>query len=318
MWSRRVRGTVDVSVFVGSPTIAVVGLASGNTLVIVGAVLIVVGAIITWTLRSLHRLKIKCAELEDARSAAVAAVNDRDDRLAVVAHDLRTPLQAILLCTSAIADGTSKDQSQTELRILADAVDRMEHMIGLLLEVSRLEAGAFQVHRAACAVSTILDHVAAQFRLRFAAHATHLEFEHTEMMVMADRERVVEVISNLLDNALKHSSQGGRVLVIVRPLGHEARFSVLDNGPGIPSSDMSRLFERYWQARTEDGRGAGLGLYICKRLVEAHGGRIGAASTVGMGTEMWFTLPRVERAQRMDSAATLHVRSAPDVDSLRG
>jgi signal transduction histidine kinase len=168
----------------------------------------------------------------------------------------------------------------------------MEYMIVTLLETARLDSGVFSVHGESCAVSMLLDDLIEQFGPRFAARTVRLDLEYTEMAVMADRERIIEVISNLLENALKYCPRQGRTLVRAEPLEHEVRFSVLDNGPGIASADIPHLFERYWQGHSEGERGVGLGLYICKRLVEAHRGEIGARSSVGAGTEIWFTLPQ--------------------------
>jgi signal transduction histidine kinase len=109
--------------------------------------------------------------------------------------------------------------------------------------------------------------------------------------VLADKERVSQVLSNLVGNALKFTPRGGAVTVLAEGLGDLVRLSVADNGPGVPPDHLPRLFERFWQAKRVSREGTGLGLYIAKGIVEAHGGRIWAESAPGNGSTFHFTLP---------------------------
>jgi signal transduction histidine kinase len=114
--------------------------------------------------------------------------------------------------------------------------------------------------------------------------------------VTADRERVVQVLSNLIANALRFTPRGGRIAMTAEHDGPRVRFEVSDTGPGIAEDQIPRLFERYWQGRSPHRGSLGLGLYICKQLVAAHGGDIGVRSRLGDGSTFWFTVPAVGAA----------------------
>jgi signal transduction histidine kinase len=110
-------------------------------------------------------------------------------------------------------------------------------------------------------------------------------------MATFDHERVLQVLANLLSNAIKFTPAGGRISFRVEPVGPDVRFSVADTGSGIPSHQLEAVFKRFWQARSEDWRGLGLGLYISKGIIETHGGRIWAESQLGKGSTFSITLP---------------------------
>lgn len=308
MWCCNVRGAVAAAALVGSATLAVTfGSAGWSPRVLVVALAVVGALTIGWILGTMQKLKSRCSQLEADRSAAVAAVIDRDDRLAVVSHDLRTPLQAILLCTHMLAKQSASDKSRPQLRVLASAVNRMEQVIGSLLATGRLDAGVFSVHCEPCAVSMILDYPIEQFGPRFAERTVPLALEYTELVVMADPERIKEVIRNLLENALTYSHPGGRVVVMARAVEHEVRFSVRAHGGGVAPADIPHLFERNGRGHSTEPDGLGVGLYICKRLVESHRGAIGARS-IDTGIELWFTLPRADHVMRTGPVAALALR----------
>jgi signal transduction histidine kinase len=111
------------------------------------------------------------------------------------------------------------------------------------------------------------------------------------LLARFDHERILQVLANLLSNAIKFTPEGGRISIRVEPAQEEVRFSVTDTGPGITEESLGRIFERFWQVRASDKRGLGLGLYISKCIVEAHGGRIWAESKPGAGSSFFFTLP---------------------------
>jgi signal transduction histidine kinase len=128
-------------------------------------------------------------------------------------------------------------------------------------------------------------------------------FPRAELRIQADLGRITQVLDNLLGNAGKFTQRGGRVVVRADADAHdEVRFSVSDNGPGIAPDAVVRLFDRFWQARRADRRGIGMGLTICKGIVEAHGGRIWCESTPGVGTKFFFTIPTPSPAVRQISA----------------
>ena len=121
---------------------------------------------------------------------------------------------------------------------------------------------------------------------------------------MADRGRIFQVFSNLIGNALKFTPKGGRIDVRGRMIGDEAVFTIEDTGAGIPPENLPHLFDRFWQARETRRAGAGLGLYIAKGIIEAHGGRLWVESTLGVGTTFSFTLPRTNSQQSVATVSS--------------
>jgi two-component system, chemotaxis family, sensor kinase Cph1 len=227
------------------------------------------------------------------------AVRARDDLVAVVSHDLKNPLsvvqmQSALLVTSmqAIEGDPSRRLRAAAERILR-AVDRMNTLIHDLLDLSKIEAGRFTVqatHEDARAM--VEEAVIVLEPLGHKKNVTLSLAAGPECAVMADRDRIFQVMSNLIGNALKFSPERGVIRLSVRELEGEVLFTVKDDGPGIDAGQLPNLFNRYWQAARSSRQGSGLGLYIAKGIVEAHGGRIWAESTLGLGAAFLFVLPR--------------------------
>jgi PAS domain S-box-containing protein len=236
--------------------------------------------------------------------AAQRAIRARDELMGLVAHDLRNPLNA--MATSAkvvlrrIGSGPIRRLVQTILR----SSGRMDRLIRDLLDVSMIEAGHLPLERSEQDASTLV--LEASELLRPTAENASLELVvdlPAELSaVYADRERVLQVFSNLIDNAAKFTQAGGRIRVAAERRGADVLFTVSDTGRGIPPEDLPHVFDRYWQARRACRSGTGLGLAIAKGIVEAHGGRIWVASTAGAGTTFYFTLPA--RPNAGDQAAT--------------
>jgi signal transduction histidine kinase len=245
-------------------------------------------------IKSVRRLHADYGRLEAARAAAAAAVGARDEMLAVVSHDLRTPLQTVVLGASLLAETADDDRVRRHVRRVGNAAARMRRMIETMLDAARIDAGTFVLHDEPCTAAALVDDTVEQFEPRAAEQAISLRVEHSaDDAVRADHDRIVEVLSNLIDNAFKHTPRGGEIRVAAEPRDDAVRFVVTDTGAGIAAADLAHVFDRYWQADgTGRRRGVGLGLYICKRLVEAHRGAIGVASKPGAGAEFWFTLPR--------------------------
>ena len=244
---------------------------------------------------ALREIKLRAAVLEaetHARSAE-QAVRSREEVLAVVAHDLRTPLNFIKMVTQAVADAPdSKENVQLVERVQA-AVDLMNLLIEDLLEVTKIEAGRMAIHPKSLSPRTLVEDavkmaepLAQRQRMQLLA-----ECEADLPLVRADHERILRVFSNLIVNAIKFSETRGDVRVAARRGDGTVHFSVIDSGPGIPPESLERIFDRFWQSDTADRRGAGLGLAIVKAIVSAHGGTIGVSSVVGRGSEFYFDLP---------------------------
>ncbi|KYF82849.1 histidine kinase [Sorangium cellulosum] len=239
--------------------------------------------------------------LENARlyNEAQAATRARDDLLAIVSHDLRNPLNTIAITASLLRSDLlqRKDGEEDDAVQLVDRMDRgiqrMTRLIEDLLDASRIEAGRLvvspRVERGGSLVREALE-AAASLAEAKGCRVTQGPLD-AGLEVLADRDRVLQVFSNLLGNALKFTPKGGVVSVSLCRIAGLARFSVADTGPGIPPEHQPHLFDRYWKAAQESRTGAGLGLYIARGIVEAHHGTVAVESTPGQGTTIHFSLP---------------------------
>jgi two-component system, chemotaxis family, sensor kinase Cph1 len=225
------------------------------------------------------------------------AVRARDDLVAVVSHDLKNPLHVIQMQAALLPRlaGEGDDESSRRLHASSErirrATDHMNTLIHDLLDLAKIEAGRFAVQ---CRPEDIADMIAESLIiLRPLAEAKRQTIEQqlsATTRVLADRERFFQVLSNLIGNAIKFTPGGGRITVRTEP--HDGRLSVevADTGPGIPADQLEHVFNRYWQAQRTKREGSGLGLYIAKGIVEAHGGRIWVDSAPGLGALFKFTL----------------------------
>ena len=168
----------------------------------------------------------------------------------------------------------------------------MLRMIEQLLDLSRLEAGQSGLQRSTITLQELFSYIEAMFRPQADEQGVELRLEvaRDAPTVEADYDRLVQVLNNLLDNALRHTSEGS-VSVSARQVGDGLEIAVVDTGHGIPAADLDRLFDRFWQPESRTGPGAGLGLAISREIVRAHGGRIAAASELGQGTTITVWLP---------------------------
>ena len=220
----------------------------------------------------------------------------RDEVLGVVSHDLRNPLSAISMIASVLM--TDPPDDKTALNGLVAAVHEsaglMSRMIQDLLDVSNIEAGRLSLERRSEPVPPIIDRAVQMFAGISASH--DIELVHSAAPDLppmhADGERVLQVLANLMSNAVKFTPDGGRVELTARLANDRIEFAVADTGPGIPSEDLDHIFDRYWHARrSARTTGSGLGLAIARGLVEAHEGSIRVESTRGEGSTFRFTIP---------------------------
>ena len=229
---------------------------------------------------------------------AEAAVRARDDLLGLVSHDLRNPVNAVKMLAGAILrmqhSGEPVSHTVAEhAHVMLQASTQMDALIQDLLDVSTLESGRMRLvaqptsaERAIrAAVSTLAPLAAGNaVRLDVDVPGDLPEFE-------ADPDRLVQLFSNLIGNAVKFSEPGGAVLIRARREGDELRASVSDQGIGISAEELPRVFDRYWQSKRTNRSGAGLGLAIARGIVRAHGGQIRLESVLGRGTTVHVTLP---------------------------
>jgi len=243
-------------------------------------------------LRIRFAIRIGRAEAESARSLAAAnqAARARDDILAVVSHDLRGPLHAISLACEALRDEITGDAARY-LGAIERASQRAERLISDLLEASAIENGALTLTRGSVDMNGIVRQACVDHELLAKESGGRIEARLSDepVIVSADRDRVLQVLGNLIGNALKHA-RGAPIELVVKREEPDAVVTVRDGGPGIPENELPHIFDRYWHGRTRKG-GAGLGLSIARGIVEAHGGRMMVASKHGEGCEFSFTLP---------------------------
>jgi len=242
--------------------------------------------------------------LENARlyGAAQRAIKAREDVVAVVSHDLKSPLAAIWLSIQVLRrfgfDDRAKGESLTSR--IENSARQMQNLISDLLDLSKVESGTLTVdqrpERVVDLVSTIVEPIQVQAeakRLR-----VEIDLSTHEPLVSCDRNRIGQVLSNLLGNAVKFTPEDGLVRLHAKTVDSFLEVSVSDTGPGIPPEHVPKVFDRYWQAEGTKRFGSGLGLSIAKGIVEAHGGRIGVESRLGKGSRFWFTLPLAEVGAR--------------------
>jgi PAS domain S-box-containing protein len=232
---------------------------------------------------------LEIARLHDAAEAAVEA---RDHLLAIVSHDLRNPLSIVALNASLIARSEGGDP-RAQARVIEDSAARMSALIKDLLQAATIEAGEFTIEATAENPARLVEEWVEAERGVAAARGIRLERDVAPGLqrVHCDRERVRQVLTNLLENALRFTPAGGEVRVAVTGRGPDVRFAVSDMGCGIAASELPRLFDRYWKGRTQGRQGTGLGLHIAQGIVQAHGGTIWVESAPGVGTTFFFTLP---------------------------
>jgi signal transduction histidine kinase len=233
-------------------------------------------------------------------------VQARSDLLAIVSHDLRNPLHVIRMATSVLqrSDALPEEHRLQAAHRILRAADGMNRLIEDLLAASKIESGTFSVDRRNPeSIESLLSDAVELFVEVAAAKSVSLEkrLGGAPASVSCDRGRVLQVFSNLIGNALKFTPPGGTVTISADQIADEARFAVCDTGPGIPEAQRTAVFSRYWQAKKGDGGGTGLGLYIVKGIVEAHGGKVWIDSGPEGGACVRFTLPLA------------HVRRSPDV-----
>jgi len=224
----------------------------------------------------------------------------RQDLLAIVSHDLRNPLNAILMSAQLFLMYPPADwlARQKRLDVIQRAARRMNRLIADLLDLAGIEAGHLSVEMAPQSIRALVREAveASQNGIVQGVFGVEEGFDE-DAQVECDRGRILQVLGNLVDNAVKFSPEGKLVIVRAVPSGDDVRFSVEDAGPGIPPEDAPHVFDRYWQAQRAARVGAGLGLSIAKGLVEAHGGRLWVEGEPGRGrgSTFAFTIPLVAR-----------------------
>ena len=226
-----------------------------------------------------------------------AALTTREEFLAIVSHDLRNPLNNISLATQNLLE---EPGVATDVKEIASSIGRsageMLRLIEDLLDIERIAVGKLTLHFEEHDVSEIIKQAVEQLQGAAASKGVTLEAEPQDVCgyVVCDRSRIMQVLSNLIGNAIKFTPAKGQICVSCQragPEGGEVRISVSDTGEGIAPEKIKTIFERFSQIHNQDRRGIGLGLYIAKMMVEEHPGRLWVESKLGEGSTFHFTLP---------------------------
>ena len=240
-----------------------------------------------------RELESEHLRLAEALSRAESALGMRDEVLAIVAHDLRAPLNAVQTSAAFLMDAELAEADRKRLLdVIRRAASGMNRLIDALLDVARMESGAFTVDLQRVDLSLLAAEVCEQFRPQATEGGRVLDCAVARdlPLVAADRGRMSQVLQNLISNALKFTPAGGSITVRVARQGADVVCAVADTGVGIAPEELPHLFERFWQARRYRRGGAGLGLAIARGVVEAHESALAVESEPGRGSVFSFVL----------------------------
>lgn len=236
------------------------------------------------------------AALGKTRTALARALSGRgqgNEVLSMVSHDLRSPLNVISLNTESIVATTMEPATRTSANAIMRGIARMERLLCDLLDLARIESGTLSIVRRQHDVGALLLEVLRTYQPMFAGRNITFTIDMPADSIDAffDHDRIVQLLSNLLGNAMKFTPGGGAVTLRAERQANHVAFALHNDGAGISAAALPHIFERFWQIDSNARRGLGLGLNICRTIIEAHGGQIWAESEVGKGALFRFTLP---------------------------
>lgn len=228
------------------------------------------------------------------------AIRAREDVVAIVSHDLKNPLGAIALSVQILEKKTPDGIGNDEWEKMKKSIDRIKNstqkaitLVKDLLDISKIESGTFVVERKDIDINSLISNVIEIMKPLAEEKGVQIivNFQYKNLSIACDPDRIMQVFSNLIGNALKFTERGGKIQVNATVEDDTAHFSVEDSGQGISKENLPHIFDRYWQARETRKLGSGLGLAIAKGIVDAHQGRIWVESELGKGSTFHFTLP---------------------------
>ena len=231
------------------------------------------------------------------RARSDVALSNRDNFLGLVSHDLRNLLGGIVMSAELLSARAPETEDGAQTRAMTTRIQRyaarMNRLIGDLLDVASIDAGKLAITPVPGDAAALIAEAVDTFQAAASAQGVSLQAEDVvgPLRTEFDHDRMLQVLANIVTNAIKFTSRGGRIRVRGERAGDELRFTISDTGSGIPGNMLEAIFERFWQVGKNDRRGVGLGLYISRCIVEAHGGKIWAESTLGEGSRLCFTLP---------------------------
>jgi len=262
---------------------------------------------LVWPLQRVFQLNASPIFVNNSVAGAVAVIHDiteirrlevmRRDFVANVSHELKTPLTSIKGFVETLLEGALEDKKNKRhfLEIIREHVDRLDNLVNDLLSLSYLESREIRLDKKEFDLRGLADESLAGFKSQIKKKALEVANDlPSGLSVKADRDRIEQVLINLIDNAVKFNNNNGSINVYCEESPGQLKVFVEDTGAGIPAKDIPRIFERFYRvdkARSRELAGTGLGLSIVKHIVELHGGSAGVESTEGLGSRFWFTLP---------------------------
>jgi two-component system sensor histidine kinase KdpD len=255
------------------------------------AVMLIVGLVVSQLTTRLRQQAQVTAE------AQLHVENERlrNSLLAAISHELRTPLAAIIGASSSLAEEDARLDAESKRslgRDILEASRRMHELMNKVLEMARLQSGRIELKMEWYPLEEIIGSVLLRLRDRLVEHPVSVELPATAPWIWADGSLIEQVLANLIENAVKYTVAGTPIHVRARPVGDALEAEVADEGPGLPTGTEEQVFEKFYQAKREGaGGGVGLGLSICRIIVEAHGGSIRAVSAPQGGARFIFSLP---------------------------
>lgn len=250
---------------------------------------------------------MRMAELKIAAAEAERSSHLREEFLAIVAHDLRSPLSSVRMGATMLlktAQSTTPAAIEKTAHRILRASNRMEHLITDLLDVALIQEGRLTVEQGSVEADGLVQELLEQFRPLAAEKDVQFDGSAEQgLMLHADRDRLMQILSNVIGNAIKFTEAKGSVTMRVTRAESEAIFAINDTGRGMSAEELTNIWHRAWQAKKKPEGGLGLGLFITKGLVEAHGGHIWAESHPGDGSTFFFTMPLAHAA---DGVAQVH------------
>lgn len=234
------------------------------------------------------------AELKARQKEAERLNQLKNEFLASVSHELRTPLHTILGFTNLLGEELEGPLNDTQRKFVRHIHRDSEHLLGLIndvLDLSRIESGELSLHTESLLLREAIFEAVSSIKSHAEARSLDIDSDVPgDLRVIADPVRLRQILYNLLSNAVKFTAAGGKITVKVRRRGAAVRITVADTGIGMSQEDQAQIFERFYQVTHKTG-GAGLGLAICKQLVEMQGGSISVESELGIGSQFHFEIP---------------------------
>ncbi len=233
-----------------------------------------------------------------AHLSTKSALTTREEFVAIVSHDLKNPIGAILSASELLLEDSSMTQAGEDTKRCLELIQRNAktslRLISDLLDMERIVGGKIQLHTAPHKVSQLVSEVVESYDHAAAAKKIELKSNiiKNDTLINCDKDRVTQVLSNLIGNALKFTPEKGSVTLTTEENQDEIKVTIKDTGPGIPEDQKSHIFDRFAQIGNKNRSGLGLGLYISKTLIDSHHGKIGVTSASGKGSEFYFTLPK--------------------------